>query len=68
MARLLRPFVVRPRAEVSFLRPVEANVFTSLASTGRSARGHYRGWDARGAGLLGRERVGSEPGAGEHAP
>ncbi|PRP99343.1 hypothetical protein [Enhygromyxa salina] len=53
---LLRPFVVRPRAEISFLRDVEADVFSSLASTGSSARGHYRGWDARGAGLLGRER------------
>ncbi|WP_052548222.1 hypothetical protein [Enhygromyxa salina] len=52
---LLRPFVVRPRAEISFLRDVEANVFSSLASSGSSARGHYRGWDARGAGLLGRE-------------
>lgn len=52
---LLRPFVVRPRAEISFLRPIEADVFSSLASTSRSARGDYRGWDARGAGLLGRD-------------
>ncbi|MCA9686181.1 MAG: hypothetical protein KC457_28685, partial [Myxococcales bacterium] len=51
---LLRPFVVRPRAEISFLRPIEANVFSSLASTGASAKGHYGGWDARGGGLFGR--------------
>lgn len=54
---LLRPFVVRPRAEISFLRDVEANVFSSLASTGSSARGQYRGWEAEGAGLLGRDRT-----------
>jgi hypothetical protein len=53
---LLRPFVVRPRAEVTFLRSVEADVFTSLAGTTRSAKGDYRGWEAEGAGLLGRER------------
>jgi hypothetical protein len=57
---LLRPFVVRPRAEVTFLRTVEADVFSSLASTGRSARGRYRGWEAEGAGLLGRERAPDE--------
>lgn len=54
---LLRPFVVRPRANVTFLRVIEADVFSSLASTGSSARGNYRGWEARGAGLLGRDRA-----------
>jgi hypothetical protein len=54
---LLRPFVVRPRAEVTLLRSVEADVFSSLASTGSSARGRYRGWEAEGAGLLGRTRA-----------
>jgi hypothetical protein len=54
---LLRPFVVRPRAQVEFLRPIEADVLSSLASTRRSASGEYRGWEARPAGLLGR----SEP-------
>jgi hypothetical protein len=49
--------VVRPRAEISFLRSVEADVFSSLKSTGSSARGRYRGWEAEGAGLLGRERT-----------
>lgn len=57
---LLRPFVVRPRAEITLLRSVEADVFSSLASTGSSARGHYRGWEAEGAGLLGRTAA-SEP-------
>jgi hypothetical protein len=51
---LLRPFIVRPRAEITLLRSVEADVFSSLASTGSSARGRYRGWHAEGAGLLGR--------------
>lgn len=57
---LLRPFVVRPRAEVTLLRSVEADVFSSLASTGSSARGRYRGWEAEGAGLLGRTREAEE--------
>jgi hypothetical protein len=54
---LLRPFVVRPRAEVTLLRSIEADVFSSLSSTGSSARGNYRGWEAEGAGLLGRARA-----------
>ncbi|PRP91270.1 hypothetical protein ENSA5_56830 [Enhygromyxa salina] len=62
---LLRPFVVRPQAEVTLLREVEANVFSSLASTGSSARGRYHGWEAEGAGLLGRRRG---PAASEEAP
>jgi hypothetical protein len=53
---LLRPFVVRPRAEVSFLRPIEADVFSSLASTRRAAKGDYRGWNAAPGGLLGSHR------------
>jgi len=52
---LLRPFVVRPQSELSFLRPIEADVFSSLASTRRSATGDYREWETEGAGLLGRE-------------
>ena len=35
---LLRPFIVRPRAEITFLRPIESNVFSSLVTTRRSAR------------------------------
>jgi hypothetical protein len=57
---LLRPFVVRPRADITLLRSVEADVFSSLASTGSSARGRYFGWEAEGAGLLGRTHA-SEP-------
>lgn len=53
---LLRPFVVRPRAEVGFLRPIEADVFSSLASTRRAAKGDYRGWDATPGGLFGSQR------------
>lgn len=43
---LLRPFLVRPRAEITFVRPVEADVFSSVNAAFRSARGDYRGWDA----------------------
>ncbi len=49
---VLRPFVARPRAEVAFLRPVESNVFASMAASWRSAQGRYDGWDARAEGLL----------------
>lgn len=53
---LLRPFIVRPRAEITFVRPIESNVFSSLAATRRSASGNYGSdWEARGGGLLGRE-------------
>jgi hypothetical protein len=58
---LLRPFVVRPRAEVTLLRSIEADVFSSLASTGSSARGRYHGWEAEGAGLLGRKGASESP-------
>jgi hypothetical protein len=51
---LLRPFIVRPRAEISVLRPIEADVFSSLASTRRAAKGEYRGWTAEPGGLFGR--------------
>ena len=51
---LLRPFVVRPRAEIALFRPIEANVFSSLRATQQAASGRY-GWEARGAGLLGRD-------------
>lgn len=57
---LLRPFVVRPRAEVTFLRPIEADVFSSLASTRRAANGEYRGWTARSGGLLGTREIPAE--------
>jgi hypothetical protein len=50
---LLRPFVARPRADVSFLRPIESDVFSSLRASSRSARGRYEGWDAEAGGLLG---------------
>ncbi len=50
---LLRPFVVRPRAEITLLRPVESDVVSSIRAAWRSARGDYSGWDAEPAGLLG---------------
>ncbi|MFV8755316.1 hypothetical protein ACNOYE_32600 [Nannocystaceae bacterium ST9] len=55
---LLRPFVVRPRAEIALLRPIEADVFSSLQATRRSAQGRDVDWDARGGGLLGADPEG----------
>lgn len=52
---LLRPFIARPRAEVSFIRPIESDVFSSLSAAFDSARGRYDGWDARAEGFLARE-------------
>jgi hypothetical protein len=43
---LLRPFLVRPRAEITFVRPIEADVFSSAAASWSSAKGDYRGWEA----------------------
>ncbi len=43
---VLRPFLVRPRAEITFLRPLEADVFSSVRTTWRSSKGDYRGWNA----------------------
>jgi len=54
---LLRPFVARPTAEIAFLRPIEEDVFSSLAATSRSARGDYRGWDAESEGLFSQEQT-----------
>ncbi|EDM77640.1 hypothetical protein PPSIR1_13845 [Plesiocystis pacifica SIR-1] len=53
---LLRPFIARPQAEVTFLRAVEADVFSSLASTQRSVKGDYRGWEVEAGGVLGRRQ------------
>ena len=49
---LLRPFVARPAAEVTFLRPLEENVFSSLHASQRSARGDYSGWKTEQKGFL----------------
>ena len=53
---LLRPFVARPTAEVTFLRDLEENVYSSIVTSQRSARGRYDGWDARKQGFLVREK------------
>ncbi|MCB9754597.1 MAG: hypothetical protein H6713_32070 [Myxococcales bacterium] len=50
---LLRPFVVRPRAEATFLRAIQADVFSSLNATYDSSKGRYRGWSARSHGFIG---------------
>ena len=50
---LLRPFVARPPVEVAFLRPVEEDVFSSLAATASAAAGVYQHWEAEPAGAVG---------------
>jgi hypothetical protein len=53
---VLRPFVARPTVAVTFLRPVESDVFSALGANTRSAAGDYRtDWDARRSGVF-RER------------
>jgi hypothetical protein len=48
---MLRPFVARPAADVTFLRPVEADIFSSLGATTRSAQGDYnRDWQPESSG------------------
>jgi hypothetical protein len=64
---LLRPFIVRPTAEVSFLRPVEANVRSALTATAASSVGVYDGWEARPAGVLGRAMPDRRTNPGEEA-
>ena len=50
---LLRPFVSRPTAEVTFLRPVEEDVFSALSATRRSAMGDYsESWEASPSGAF----------------
>lgn len=41
LAWTLRPYVVRPRAELALLRPMEGSFLDSVATTFRSARGVY---------------------------
>lgn len=50
---LLRPFVVRPTAEIALLRPIEEDVFSALWWTSSSALGIYDsdGWDAEASGM-----------------
>jgi len=58
---VMRPFVVRPRAEVTLFRPVEADVFSSLRASYEASQGRYRGWHARRSGLLGRALDDTDP-------
>ncbi|MCA9567063.1 MAG: hypothetical protein KC656_04435 [Myxococcales bacterium] len=51
---VLRPFVARPAAEVTFLRPLEEDVFSSLGATTRSATGDYsKDWQPERKGMFG---------------
>jgi hypothetical protein len=53
---VLRPFVARPQAEVTFLRDVESDVFSALGANTRSAGGDYRStWSPSRTGIF-RER------------
>ncbi len=51
---LLRPLVVRPHSEVTFLRPVESDIADALTHTGRSAWGLSSDWEPSSGGALGR--------------
>jgi len=54
---LLRPFVARPAGELSFLRPVEEDVFSALGATTRSAVGDYSSdWEPETRGMMQRHR------------
>lgn len=50
---VLRPFIARPTAEITFLRPLEADIGTALLRSTRSAAGDYgsRSWEPQSAGL-----------------
>jgi hypothetical protein len=48
---LLRPFVVRPRADITLLRPIEGDVFQSIRVVWDAAHGRYRDWHARPEGF-----------------
>ncbi len=54
---LLRPFLVRPRADIAFVRPLEADVFSSMNAAFDSSRGDYRGWTAREVPLFERDEA-----------
>lgn len=43
---LLRPFLVRPRADITFVRPIEADVFSSVDATWSAAKGDHLKWEA----------------------
>jgi hypothetical protein len=60
---LLRPFVVRPTAQVTLLRDVEADVSSALSATTVSFLGMEADWEAAPSGYLGRQQA-PRPGAG----
>ncbi len=49
---VLRPFVARPNAPVTLLRPVEADVFSSLGASWSASQGRYQDWDPKAPRLL----------------
>lgn len=53
---LLRPFIARPTAEVAFLRPLEADVFSGLGATYGTARGADEKWEAERGGMFRQKR------------
>lgn len=50
---LLRPFIARPTAEVTLLRPIEGDAFGALARVPLAAMDIYVGYDPQRRGLLG---------------
>ena len=55
---LLRPFLARPTAEITLLRPVEEDILSSLQASGHSAVGDYTGWSATRRGFMVRDQDG----------
>lgn len=53
---LLRPFVEHPTGEITLLRPVENDIFSSLGNTFLAATGNYQDWEPESAGVIGRNR------------
>ncbi len=51
---LLRPFVARPAGEVTLLRTVEEDVFSSLGNTMLASLGAYQDWEPAASGVIGR--------------
>lgn len=62
---LLRPFVVRPTAQVTLLRDVEADVGSALSATTVSFLGMETDWEAEPSGYLGRKQAPDRSGGPE---
>jgi hypothetical protein len=57
---VLRPFIARPNAEVTLLRPVESDVLSAIGATATASVGVYQDWEPDPAGFAGRGFRGEE--------